>query len=451
MELSQLIEALDGLLQHLPDTGSRTLALGYSGGVDSEVLAFVLSEYIKEHPEVKAKLVYVHHGLSTNADDWQTHCHQRAQKYQLPFIAKHVVVKRGARLSLEAEARKVRYQAFLEAMSDGDVLLTAHHQDDQLETLLLALKRGQGPKGLGAMAQVQPFYEKYWQLRPLLSYSKDDIIEFAQQHQLKHIEDESNRDTKFDRNFLRRAIIPQLKQRWPAIAETISRSALLCQQQETLLNEVSQEKLQQHISSSPYAKRVLNLDRFNTLSLAWQRQLLRTFIEQNKLPVPSMVQLDQTIAQLSQSKADASVELNHAGVVIRRFKKHVYVSQKTLDFKLKRIKVETINLEQVILLEDGRELEFRVDSNAEQGLRLPKLGEKVSIHFGAVGSMICHPNFRHKPRQLKKLWQELNVPPWERGRVPLIYFDEQLVAAVGLWIEKRAISNVKPSLKIRLL
>ncbi|RYV02182.1 tRNA lysidine(34) synthetase TilS [Shewanella sp. OPT22] len=452
MELPLLIDELDSLLDSLPNSDSRGVVLGYSGGVDSEVLAFILSEYVKHKPALNVKLVYVHHGLSANADEWQNHCQQQAKKYHLPFITKHVDVKQGARLSLEAEARKVRYQAFIEEMSaSSNVLLTAHHQDDQLETLLLALKRGQGPKGVGGMAQAQSFNGNGWQVRPLLGYSKDEVIEFAQRHQLIHIEDESNQDTQFDRNFLRQVIIPQLKSRWPAIAETASRSALLSQQQEMLLDEVTQEKLQQHILSSPYAEHVLNLDSFKTLSLPWQRQILRGFIELNKLVAPSLVQLDQAIEQLTLAKPDAKVELHFSNLLIRRFKNRVFAEKYMHVMPLENIQFEFSNTKKEIELNDGRRLSLNIESNIERGLRLPKEDEVVTIKFGSSGSTICHPDFRHKPRQLKKLWQELEVPTWERNRVPLIYYNEQLVAVVDLWIEKSAISTTEQSLKITLL
>lgn len=181
-------------------TGTK-LVLAYSGGVDSEILAHGLASYAKQHPEYHYLLVHVHHGLSVNADAWAAHCEMQALHYQLPIDIIHVQVNTGPRLSIEAEARRARYNAIKTVMATGDVLLTAHHVDDQLETVLLALKRGLGPKGLSAMGSVQQFDEDKVLLRPLLSIERAQIEAKAAELTLPHIEDESNGDDTYDRNF----------------------------------------------------------------------------------------------------------------------------------------------------------------------------------------------------------------------------------------------------------
>ena len=450
MELNQLIEQLDESLQALPENPERSIVLGYSGGVDSEVLAFVLAEYAKQHPSIKVKLIYVHHGLSVNADDWQQHCQEQAEQYQLSFIAKQVEVEQGARKSLEAEARKVRYQAFKKEMYIGDVLLTAHHQDDQLETLLLALKRGQGPKGLGAMAEQQPLDGGFWQLRPLLNFTKQQIIDFAAHYKLKHIEDESNQDTQFERNFLRQDIIPLLKQRWPAIALTASRSAELCTEQQQLLNEISQEKVAEFIQTSKYANRVFNLHGFYELSPAWQRQLFRTFLDIEQLPIPSKVQLDEILKQLLYAKEDAQVNIKVSGLVVRRFKQQIFC-WRTHQNDATDLKELIIDIAQILSTDTKRVnlsareqlsiklIDKSILASGYAGVRLPDQQETVSVRFSLSGNYLCYPHFRHKPRKLNKLWQELQVPPWIRRRIPLIFYNEKLVAAAGLWVEKSAL------------
>ncbi len=451
MTLNQLINDIHLLIKTLPESERRSLVLGYSGGVDSEVLAFILSEYVKRYPDTKVKLIYVNHGLSVNAELWQQHCEKQAQKYCLPFVVKQVEVKQGARLSLESEARKVRYNAFKQEMQANDVLLTAHHKDDQLETLLLALKRGQGPKGLSSMAQLQSLGDQYWQYRPLLTWSKNDIIDFAHQNKLQHIEDESNQDTQFDRNFLRQDVIPLLKLRWPAIADTASRSALLCQQQEMLLDEITEHKLKQHLGVSIYATSVLKLESFKTLSQAWQRQILRTFIRSHHLPIPSLIQLEQAIEQLSNAKADAQIELNISGLLLRRFRNQIFIASATEKQIPKNDQVTLTEIESTVELNDGRKIVSLVKKRDQQQLRLPNEDEQISVRFEIAGSMRCFPHNRDKPRQLKKLWQELHVPPWERSRVPFIFYNETLVAAVGLWVEKSALSDGDKALEITLL
>ncbi|RLV59833.1 tRNA lysidine(34) synthetase TilS [Parashewanella curva] len=438
MALKTYIEEVWQTLQSFSGLENRSLVLGYSGGVDSEVLAFLLSQLKQSQPQLSVKLVYINHGLSCFADDWQKHCEQRAIQYQLPFVAKSVKVKQGSRLSLEAEARKARYQALLEEMHSGDILLTAHHQDDQLETLLLALKRGQGPKGLSGMAPVQVIEKEVIQYRPLLNLSKSAIQELAQQHKISHIEDDSNQDDSFDRNFLRLNIIPALKKRWTSIATTGSRTAELCGEQQALLDEVVGEKLTSYLADSPYAEKVLTLAGFNELSRPWQRQIFRAFIAFIKLPIPSRVQLDEILDQVLNAKSDASVELNVSGLTIRRYQGQVFAfASAQLDNKLPQsivlgTQAELAEKDYQVALADGRVLQLSEILNQVQ------LSESapLSIRFNLAGSTQCHPHFRHKSRALKKLWQELKVPPWERAKVPMLFINGKFVSAVNLWIEK---------------
>ncbi|WP_170308254.1 tRNA lysidine(34) synthetase TilS [Parashewanella tropica] len=433
-----LIEDVWQTLTSIAQLEQCTIVLGYSGGVDSEVLAFILSQLKLRQPQLSMKLVYINHGLSIYADDWQKHCEQRANQYQLPFIAKSVTVKQGARLSLEAEARKARYQALLEEMNEGDVLLTAHHQDDQLETLLLALKRGQGPKGLSGMASVQVIEKDVIQCRPLLNLSKAEIQDFAQQHQLSHIEDDSNQDDSFDRNFLRLKIIPALKQRWSSIATTASRSAELCGEQQALLDEVVNEKLTCYLADSPFAEKVLNLSGFDAESRPWQRQVFRAFISLLQLPIPSKVQLDEVLDQILNAKSDASVELNVSGLTVRRYQNQVFAFSTDAICKRPLETIELGSLDDLVLnnyqvsLSDKRHLDL---SQTIFQLTLPKSAQ-FSLRFNLAGSTLCNPHFRQKSRALKKVWQELKVPTWERSKIPMLFVNNEFVSAVNLWIEK---------------
>ncbi|MCL1076980.1 tRNA lysidine(34) synthetase TilS [Parashewanella spongiae] len=441
-------------IKELSEASCQRLIIAYSGGIDSEVLAHAVSELTRVQAHLSAVLIHIHHGLSPDADDWVKHCESRALAYNLPLIVKKVAVKQGARLSIESEARRARYQALLSEMKLGDVLFTAHHQDDQLETLLLALKRGQGPKGLASMGVTQPLDNGLLQLRPLLDISRIEIEQYAKQYGLSNIEDDSNQDVRFDRNFLRLNVIPQLKQRWPAIATTACRSAELCREQQSLLDEVSEQKLLAHIQASPFAKYVLNINSFGLLPYAWQRQLFRTFLSKLDLPNLSKIQLDETLEQLQTAKAGAKVEIKASGVIVRRFNHQVYAH----DYPQELIKpddIEAVNLLELLAKSERVELKVNSlntlivektmtdESDPLTQLRLPKLNEVVSIRFGVAGSTLCKPTFRDKSRSLKKLWQELQVPPWERSRVPLLFYNEQLVCAIGYWVDKVAQADVE--------
>jgi tRNA(Ile)-lysidine synthase len=426
------------------------LVLAYSGGVDSEVLAFGLSQFARQHPEFNYQLVYVHHGLSDNAEAWAQHCLERGQHYDLPVTVERVAVNRGPRLSLEAEARKVRYQAIERHLSENDVLLTAHHEDDQLETILLALKRGQGPKGLAAMGQVQALAQGK-QLRPLLDISREQIEAYAKQQGLVHIEDESNQDDKYDRNFLRLEIIPRLKARWPSIATTASRSAALCAEQQATLDLQVSERLPLWLTQAPYhTQSVFKLDGFAEQSADWQALLLRGFIESQGFALPSKVQLKQIITQLLNAKDDAKVHIRVGECEIRRFANQVYLFKYQTHKRHTQPVSWTLPQHDFISLLQGDSTELVVSpeglANGEQirlivtkqgpRVRLPWPDEVVSVRYQLAGQFRCHPHSRGKGRELKKLWQEFAIPPWVREKVGFVFYGEQLVMAIGLWVEK---------------
>lgn len=437
----QPAEQIAALIAQLTPPPGTQLVLAYSGGVDSEVLAHGLAQFANRHPEYRYLLVHVHHGLSGNAGRWATHCQRRALVYGLPIKVKQVAVNTGPRVSLEAAARDARYHALAQELTAGDLLLTAHHQDDQLETLLLALKRGLGPKGLAAMGAIQAFHQDKWLLRPLLDISRQQVEQFAVTHTIEHIEDESNLDNRFDRNFLRLEVIPALRARWPAIAVTSARSAQLCAEQQALIDDEVASRLPAMLQETANASSpVLDLRLLAQQSAPWRAQLLRGFIDSLGFAMPSAAQLKQVLVQLIDAKEDAKVEIRLNAMVLRRFRHQLYIDRYQPHAKLAPINIRLSDaLSQHWPITDTASLQAKRCCHGVR-LRLPMADERVSVRFGAPGSLRCHPHFRDKGRELKKLWQELAVPPWMRDQVPLIYFDDHLVAAVGYWVEKRFIA-----------
>lgn len=513
-----LVLKLTALLDQIGATADNHLWLGYSGGMDSELLAYTLARFRQTHPNTpyQISLVHVHHGLSRNADAWAAHCRQRAEHYGLNFVLRKVQLELGSRVSIEAEARRARYQAIAELLNPGDILLTAHHQDDQLETLLLALKRGQGPKGLAAMGQAQHLAlisraesAPCWQLRPMLDSSRAQIEQAVASLELPYINDESNQDTQYDRNFLRAEVIPVLKQRWPSIATTASRSAALCAEQQLLLDEVSTEKLQSLLSRCRFSGvRVLDSAGLKVLSPQWQAQLLRQFIQMQRLPLPAQVQLQQALAQLLDAREDAQLELSFKGLLLRRYGQQIYAmaplpgaafqlldgAGATEDLAAKNSKL-TLSQKQLQALSQGQSLSVGLTSPwqrleltlADSGPRVAlaqvmapqlaplmaslsaplltslsaSLGAKVQpsdtaaapeLVMGLKGSYRCQPHNRDKGRELKKLWHELGVPPWLRDRVPLLMQNGRLLALAGGFVERSALaSGSEPGIVLKLV
>ncbi|GLS82709.1 tRNA lysidine(34) synthetase TilS [Paraferrimonas haliotis] len=408
---------------------SVSIVLGYSGGLDSEVLAHLLGRFQHAHPSVNSQLLHVHHGLSHYADNWVEHCQASAKRNQLNLTVERIQLPDKSRTSIEAQAREQRYKQLFAHASAPSLVLTAHHQDDQLESVLLGLKRG-GVNGLAGIARAYKHSEGQFVYRPLLPFSKEQLHFYAKKHGLQNIEDDSNSDCRFDRNFLRHRIIPSLTERWPHIGATASRSAELIGEQRQLIEDMCQGLWPTFCG--PYD--TLLIEPWAKQSQPLQRQLLRYWLGERGAVMPSQQQLLQIQSQLLNASIDANVCVEFNQWQVRRFAHKAYAlpvqTQPTLA-------AQSLTLDNEVSYW-GKRLRL---TEANQGLRLMPTTEVVQLRFGASGSTVCHPHNRHHSRTLKKLWQEHQVPPWMRSKVPLIYYGERLVAAVGYWIEKSLVQS----------
>ncbi|MGF1684291.1 tRNA lysidine(34) synthetase TilS [Photobacterium minamisatsumaniensis] len=405
---------------HQPYTTHFILAL--SGGMDSRVLLHLMGRYLKDNPHVHCHAVHVHHGLSQHADQWAGQCLAWAKEASIPCVVERVVLDLGKGKSLEQEARVARYEALAKHIQQGSTLLTAQHADDQLETVLLALKRGSGPAGLSAMPALTPFAKgEHW--RPLLGVTRGDVEQYAALQQLQWVEDESNCDQRYDRNFLRHSVTPLLTERWPGIRKSVVRSAALCGEQEALLQELLADKL----------AHALHPDQSLSIAgLGSERQgkaLIRQWLSLQKVLMPSQAQLEQIWHNVILAKADANPKLCWSQYEVRRFEQRLYLLEQWPDVSLQ---VLTCQLEQPCCL--PHDLGTVTLAKSEHGtLRLPAKNEPVTIRFEPAG-LAVQPVGRVGKRKLKKLFQEYGVPSWNRRRTPLLFYGEALVAVAGLFV-----------------
>ncbi|MFP1925657.1 tRNA lysidine(34) synthetase TilS [Lonsdalea quercina] len=403
-------------------SGGRYL-LAYSGGLDSTVLLHLLVT-LREQRGLLLRAAYVHHGLSEFADSWALHCARLCAAWDVPFSTLRVKVE-AEQGGIEAAAREARYRAIRQHLSPEEALLTAQHLNDQSETFLLALKRGSGPAGLSAMASSTPFGERM-HLRPLLNCSRAQLAEYAAYHGLKWIEDDSNSDDRFDRNFLRRHVLPVLTQRWPHFPTAVSRSAKLCAEQEQLLDELLAESLQ----SLRRPDGGLSITDLASYSPQRRSALLRRWLAAEGVRMPSQEQLQRLWQEVALCRRDAEPQLLLGQWQIRRFRDCLYV------FPLRA------SVREAILTWDPPSAPLALPSGlgslalGPQGVavRQPYPDEAVTVRFHAQGKF--HIVGREHGRQIKKLWQELGVAPWLRERTPLIFYGEQLIAAVGTFVTR---------------
>ncbi|MCL6387522.1 tRNA lysidine(34) synthetase TilS [Pectobacterium versatile] len=418
-------EPVDGLLQTIvaQTAGCGSILLAYSGGLDSSVLLHLLVA-VRQRSGLPIRAAYIHHGLNPLADSWAEHCCQQCERWQVPFASLPVKVE-AQNGGIEAAARTARYQALQAHLQEGEALLTAQHLDDQSETFLLALKRGSGPAGLSAMA-AQSMLGHHRLVRPLLGISRLQLEAYAQWHQLGWIEDDSNQDERFDRNFLRRQILPRLTQRWPHFPSAVARSAQLCAEQEQLLDELLEESLQALCQPDG----ALSIDGLAPLSPVRRFALLRRWLAQQGATMPAREQLQRLWDEVATSRQDAEPVLQLNQMQIRRFRQYLYLLPLMPSLKDRIIPWQSPSCP--LSLPDNLGTLSLADNGV--AIRAPENGEAVSIRFSTSGTVNIVG--RAHGRQIKKLWQELNVPPWWRDRTPLVFYNEQLIAAVGRFVTR---------------
>lgn len=298
--------------------GSRGLLVAFSGGLDSTVLLVLAARFARAHG-LALNALHVHHGLSPHADHWVAHCEGVCRQLAVPLIVERVQLCRGNGESLEAQARAARYERLAAHLGEGEWLLTAHHQDDQLETLLLALKRGAGLRGLAGMVASQPFAAGHL-LRPLLDMSRAELAQAAQSLPYGWVEDESNEDPSYDRNFLRQQIIPLLKDRWPAMARTTARTMALCAEQEALISELAEADWQAVGEGEG-----LRIDGLLSLSPVRRNNLLRHWIRRQGGEMPSRELLGLLWQEVALARDDANPRLSLQGLACRRYQGRLYL------------------------------------------------------------------------------------------------------------------------------
>ncbi|TDE23304.1 tRNA lysidine(34) synthetase TilS [Vibrio owensii] len=428
---SQFAQVLDRYYQ----SGTK-IVLAFSGGVDSRLLLELLSRYHQAHSidnqsadskSVSCHAVYVHHGLSSNAGDWANQCLVWAEQAGISCSVEHVNLDINSGESIELLAREARYQALAKHIQMGDLLLTGQHADDQVETFLLALKRGSGPKGLSSMAESMPFAGGTL-VRPLLAVKREQIEAAAKEQKLSWVEDESNQDIRYDRNFLRHRIVPELSERWPSIHQAVQRSASLCAQQEALLDELLSAVFERALQSDLS----LSIEELATHSELARARLVRMWLAKLNANMPTQVQLNLIWNEVGLAQQDANPKLQLKQGEVRRFQNRLYWVTETADVTTWQSKIQT----DTALVLPERLGELTLSTRSEQAtIALPPQPELLRVTFNPEG-LSAHPTTRNHSRKLKKLFQEYNVPSWLRRQIPILMYQDQVVAVGDLFVDQ---------------
>ena len=424
---SSLLEHVGSVLSPvLPAGGS--IVTGLSGGVDSVVLLHLLNQLSPKY-SWRLSALHVHHGISPHADTWAELCTNLCAQYKIPLQIEHVNIAPLRDMGIEAAARKLRHQAL--ARQPADVIALAHHLDDQAETLLLQLLRGAGVRGASAMPTIRSDNSPLV-VRPLLDVPRSELIAYAQQHQLQWVEDESNADDNYPRNFLRHRVLPLLEQKFPAYRDTLARSARHFAEASELLDDLARLDAPD-LFTSPAGGRgargegdvfLLKISHLQSLFPARAKNLLRYYLHSSGAPLPQAVQLDDMLQQLCGARQDAEVCIAYGGWQVRRYQGRIYVLLALGEFDLNYVLRWSGQPEL-----DWPPLNTRLQFKSSQGAGIS--GEKlqrapVTLRLRQGGeSLRPHPNAA--TRTLKNLLQEHEILPWQRDRLPLLYCGDELV------------------------
>lgn len=415
---NRLDSATQPSTQRLAQTPKLLLAL--SGGLDSSVLLHLLAT-LKPLLGFELYALHVHHGLSPNADAWATLCEQQCQSLHVPVTVTQVSVDTTSKLGIEAAARLLRYQALFDArrVIQADFVVTAHHQDDQAETLLLQLLRGAGVKGLSSMAAVDQTRNL---MRPLLGASRQSLYDYAMQHGLAWCDDESNDNTRYERNFIRHDVMPILQERYPSVQSVITRTASHLAEASELLAQLAEMDAQHLVANDSICLRGLE-----QLGIARAKNLLRWWFAQHKLAMPTSDHLSEMLQQLLNAKPDAELSINIQHYILKRYQQRAYlcIDQVNVPFDL------VWNGEETLTVPNGGLLTFK-----------QVLGAGLALKFGMARLRITNrsggerfkPDASRPTRTLKHLLQAADIPPWQRDHLPLIYWQDSLACVPGVGI-----------------
>ncbi|MEG3049065.1 MAG: tRNA lysidine(34) synthetase TilS [Thermomonas sp.] len=387
--------------------------LGFSGGLDSGVLLHMLAldADARRHG---LRAIHVHHGLHADAELWAAHCQQICEALDVPLTIVRVEINRGSGLGLEGAARDARHRAFAEAIRDDEILTLAHHRDDQAETFLLRALRGSGVDGLAAMRPWRA-YANGWLWRPLLDLPREALLAYAREHGLRWLEDPSNADTGFDRNFLRNRVMPLLRERWPHAGDALARSAALGAQASDLLDVEDASALLRAMRD----ERTLDIPALREIPGERRARILRRWIEGLGLPpLPG-----NGIAHIERDLLDARTErspcFDWAGARVQRWRDLLHAGR----------------IHEPLAPDWTQEWDGRAPLALPGGDTLELLGvdafdAPLRAHARQGGERIVLPRRTHS-HALKHVLQDAGMPPWQRERLPLLSDADGTLLAAG--------------------
>jgi tRNA(Ile)-lysidine synthase len=436
------------LAQLLPGFPDLAVCVAFSGGADSTALLAALAQL--KRPPLKLRALHVDHRLHPHSRRWAAHCRRVARALEVPLQVRTVNVARARGESLEAAARAARYGLLATALAPDEALLTAHHQDDQLETVLLQLLRGAGVAGIAAMPALAAFARGRL-VRPLLPWSRAELTAWVRSQGLEWIEDPGNSELRLDRNYLRTRVLPLIRERWPAAAATVTRAARHAAEAQRLLDAVGAADAARASFGA-----MLSAKGLRTLPPERRRNALRFWITAAGHLAPPASRLEEIAGPLLQARADAQPFVRWEGALLQR--QADLLSLRAAPGATGEPAAPAARLQAVswpwrrrrtcALPEPGGQLTLKRDARGP--VDLDALPATLTIRARRGGERL-RPVRGGPRRALKSLLQEARVPVAERARLPLIFAAETLIAVAGLWLDESVQASAASRRRARLI
>ncbi len=395
---------------------SQTVFVGLSGGLDSTVLLHQLAQQAKQFGYV-LNAIHVDHGLHTKANDWALHCQQQCDDLSINLQIVRITIAEPQH-NLEQQARDARYSAFANILHAGDTLALAHHQNDVAETLLLRLMRGSGTQALANMQRHQ-MRDAYRIWRPLLQCSRAELESFATENSLLWIDDSSNADQRFDRNFIRHSVLPLLEQRFPKAAQRLAHSANLLSTDAALLAPMITTQAELCIDNKQ-----LLVSQLLALEYSLASHVVRYWLAKHGRAMPGFAALNEFIQQLSKQRTDSDAHFVTTDYALHVWNNRLFICEKN---------------------SSAPHAEFEHIWDGLQSLTLPRGG---SLFWSGTPPCITHVSYRRGAEKIqlpgrthnhsvKKCLSTL-VPPWQRNSLPFVYNEQgELLAVAGYLVSEQ--------------
>ncbi|WP_075431724.1 tRNA lysidine(34) synthetase TilS [Buchnera aphidicola] len=414
--------------------------LALSGGIDSIVLLFQMLKWKKKHKKIKVRAIHINHHLNKNSERAQEYCFWICKKYKVPLIITDIPKQIKYIHGIEQDTRNKRYQIFKKFLLKNEVLLTAHHLNDQCENIFLAFKRKRGISSLAGIKYSNKINGIHI-IRPLLNYDKKKITHWAKKKNLKWIEDKSNLNIKYDRNFIRHLILPKIYKRWPYFLKNCVNSIDILSEEREVLNIFLKKKLSKNI----FIDGRLSLLNFKNMLKSLKFLILKLWIFNQSKIFPNANLLNRINNELIKFKNKKIKK-----IIFHEYEFYEYNLSLYCVLSSKKIKKNIFIWKNIFFpIKLPNNLGFLIgvkDKNFGMKIPKPKNKEIVTIQFQVTENI--ESNNKKNKKKIKNMWQKNKIPPWYRNKIPLIFYNHHLICALGVFNFTKKKEKTKKNIRI---